>query len=419
VTAPQHAQLSIGTMEFIVLAALLTCMTALSIDILLPVLPQLAQELNVTNPNHAQWVVSAYLGGSVVGQLFVGPISDRIGRLPVLFAGLMLFVAGAAVAGTATSFDALLIARVFQGAGGAAPRIMVPSIVRDLYEGRQMARVMSLIMTTFIMVPVFAPSIGQLLGWVAGWRAPIYFLAVMGSVAFLWGWLRLTETSPRHRKSNGASADQEPVGPPISVVTAIATVFRSSTSVGYVAANGCMFGCLMSYILSAQQIFVDLYNLGEWFPVAFGTIAIAMAIAGIVNSRIVVRLGMRHVSHRALAAFVVIAMVVAAIGLSYGGKQPFWLLWLGLWAEFFCFSLIVSNFNAIAMEPLGKLAGTASSVIGSFTTLAGAMLGTAVGQSFNMTTLPLNLGFLIFSATALIIVLITERGRGFGREPTA
>jgi MFS transporter, DHA1 family, multidrug resistance protein len=406
-------------MEFIVLAALLTCLTALSIDIMLPVLPQLAHELNVTNPNNRQWVVTAYLGGSVVGQLLVGPISDRIGRLPILFAGLMLFIVGAVIAGAATSFDALLIARTVQGVGGAAPRIIVPAIVRDLYEGRQMARIMSLVMTTFIMIPVFAPSIGQLLAFAAGWRAPIYFLAVIGLLALFWGWMRLTETSPRHRKQDGAPPNAQSTSPPISVATAIATVFRSRISIGYVAANGCMFGCLMSYILSAQQIFVDVYNLDEWFPVAFGTIAIGMAISGIVNSRIVVRLGMRYVSHRALAAFLAVAIFVSAISLIYGGKQPFWLLWLGLWAQFLFFGLVVSNFNAIAMEPLGRVAGTAASVMGSYTTMSGALLGTLVGQSFNMTALPLNLGFVIFSAAALIIVLITERGRGFGREPAA
>ena len=413
---PDAADLPLSTVEFITLAALLTCLTALSIDIMLPVLPELATDLGVSNPNDRQWVVTSYLIGLVFGQIFVGTIADRYGRLPVLFAGLALFIAGAAVAASAGSFTSLLVARALQGIGGAAPRIVVTAVVRDLFKGRQMARVMSLVMTTFIMVPVFAPSLGQVLAFAGGWRTPISFLALIGCIATLWAWFRLPETSPRHgRQRDRSTALTAPVG----FFEAFASVFRSRISVGYVAANGFMFACLMSYILSSQQIFVDIYALGPLFPVAFGAIAIAMALAGILNSRIVVRLGMRTVSHRALVAFTTIAIVLCAISFQYDGRPPFWVLWCGLWLQFFFFGLIVSNFNAIAIEPLGRVAGTASSAMGSYTTFAGAGFGMLVGQAFNMTTLPINIGFVVFSVLALIIVVITERDTGFGREPAA
>lgn len=412
------ADLPISTTEFIALAALLTCLTALSIDIMLPVLPELANNLGVTNPNDRQWVISSYLGGLVFGQIFVGTIADRHGRLPVLFIGLALFIAGASVAALADSFNWLLAARFIQGVGGAAPRIIVLAVVRDLFQGRQMARIMSLIMTTFIMVPVFAPALGQLLAFAAGWRAPIMVLAIMGCITAIWAWLRLPETSPRHR-AGPAGEGAERLPPPIAFTEAFGAVLSSRTTIGYVAANGFMFGCLMAYIMSSQQLFVDIYALGALFPLAFGAIAVAMAISGFVNSRIVVRLGMRHVSHRALVAFAATAGGLCILSLAYDGRPPFWFLWCGLWLLFFFFGLIVSNFNAIAIEPLGRVAGTASSVMGSYTTFAGAGLGIVIGQAFDMTALPISIGFLVYAVSALIIVMITERGNGFGRELAA
>lgn len=405
---PSRSDLPISTLEFIPLAALLTCLTALSIDIMLPVLPDLARDLGVIEANKQQLVVTSYLGGLVIGQLVVGTVSDRYGRLPILYGGLALFIVGAAVASQATTFDWLLVARALQGMGGAAPRIVTTAVVRDLYAGRQMARILSMVMTTFIMVPIFAPSLGQLLALVVDWRAPILFLAIAGALAALWAWLRLPETSPRHAARQ--PHDPEPA-PPIRLTAALQAIYQSRLTVGYVIANGFMFACLMAYILSSQQIFVDVYHLGEWFPLAFGALASAVAIAGLVNARIVVRLGMRSVSHRALIAFLSVAIGLAAIGLIYAGRPPFWVLWLGLWLAFFFFGLIVSNFNALAIEPLGHVAGTASSVMGSYTTLSSALFGTLTGQLFDGTTLPLNLGFVAFSGTALVIVLVTERGK--------
>jgi DHA1 family bicyclomycin/chloramphenicol resistance-like MFS transporter len=426
-TAGRIAGLPLTTFEFITLAALLTCLTALSIDIMLPVLPDLAAGLGVERDNHRQWVVTSYLIGLVLGQLVVGSLSDRAGRLPILFAGLILFTLGAAVASGAQSFSWLLAARFLQGIGGAAPRVVVVAVVRDLFEGRLMAKTMSLVMTTFILVPVIAPTIGQFLGAVGGWRAPIYVLAIVGVIAFAWSWIRLPETSPHHRgRSRVPSPGARHVvridgAPPLSAVpvaftSALAAVARTPVSMAYIAANGFMFACLMSYILSSQQIFVDVYGLGPWFPIAFGSVAMAMAAAGLTNSQIVMRFGMRTVSHRALLAFSIVAAAIAALTWANAGRPPLFLLWGGLVTLFFFFGLVVSNFNAIAMEPLGAVAGTASSIMGSYTTLAGAGFGTFVGQFFDQTALPLSLGFVIFSASALVIVIATEGLEGFGRD---
>jgi DHA1 family bicyclomycin/chloramphenicol resistance-like MFS transporter len=425
--ASTGSPLPLSNLEFVTLAALLTCLTALSIDIMLPVLPDLAEALGVVRDNDRQWVVTSYLIGLVLGQLVAGGISDRSGRLPVLFAGLVLFTIGAALASAAQSFSWLLAARFLQGLGGAAPRVVVVAVVRDLYEGRQMARVMSLVMTTFILVPVIAPSLGQILGFIGGWRAPIYVLALVGIIAFAWAWLRLPETSPRHRgtrrgPSPGArhvvriDGGPPPGSKPVGFLNALRVVLTTPVSLAYIVGNGFMFACLMSYILSSQQVFVDVYGLGAWFPIAFGSVAMSMAAAGLTNSQIVMRYGMRTVSHRALLVFATVACLIAVVSFSYGGRPPLALLWIGLVILFFFFGLVVSNFNAIAMEPLGDVAGTASSLMGSYTTLSGALFGTLVGQFFDQTALPLGIGFVVFSLSALFLITATEGVDRFARS---
>ena len=388
--------------EFIALAALLISLTALSLDIMLPVLPDIAAALDVRSANDRQWVIGSFIGGLLIGQLGFGYLADRYGRILPLVIALALFVVASLLAAAATDFATLLVARTVQGIVAAAPRIIVVAIVRDLFVGRYMARTMSTIMTVFIMVPIFAPALGQLLAQTAGWRAPFVFLGLAGAIACVWTWARLPETRPA-----GEDARERRLG----LAGAFAKVVQTPRAIGYILASGFMFAVLFSYIISAQQIFVDVYNLGDWFPLAFGSIAATMALANFTNSRVVVALGMRRVSHLALACFCLLglAMLVAALCMTV----PMALLWSWLAAEFFLFSLIVANFNALAMEPLGDVAGTAASVMGFVTTLIAGIAGAVVGQMFDGTALALIVAFFIGPVLALVTVLAIEGRAGF------
>jgi DHA1 family bicyclomycin/chloramphenicol resistance-like MFS transporter len=403
----QPPRLTLPFMEFVALIASMMALTALSIDIMLPALPQIGEALGVSNVNDRQQVVIAYVLGFAAGQIVYGPLSDRWGRKPVLLTGFALFIAGSAAALMAPTFDTLLLARVLQGIGAASPRVMGFAIVRDLFTGRQMARVMSLAMMVFIVIPVLAPGAGQVLMGLGSWRTPFDALLVCGVLAGAWVAWRLPET---RQTVPGV------VTPSLRV--SAAAVLRVPQTIGYMAGSGFMFGCLMGYVASAQQVFVDVFQLGPLFPVAFGAIASVMAVASFVNAQLVERLGMRLVSHTALGGFMAAALLLVAAAAS--GLAALWLFSLLVAACFFCFGLIAPNFNALAMEPQGANAGMASSLIGFYSTGVGALIGGLVGHQFDGSVLPLAGGFLACSvATAMTVLAIEGRAGLFGRNRAA
>ncbi|WP_207479653.1 multidrug effflux MFS transporter [Arenibaculum pallidiluteum] len=396
--------------EFVGLIALMMAITALSIDIMLVALPDIAHSFAVARPNDRQLVVTTYMIGFAVGQPFHGPLSDRFGRKPVLILGLLIFSIGAVGSALATGFTGLLAARALQGFGAAAPRIVAIAIVRDCFAGRDMARVMSFVMMVFIIVPVLAPALGEAILQFGPWPWIFGFLLLTAAAALLWSALRLPETRP--------AADRLPLSG-AALTGAFLKVVTTRRTLGYTVAMGFLFGGLLSYVGSAQQIFVDVYGLGSMFAVMFGAIAVTMALASLVNARLVVRLGMRRVSHLALAGYVAAGLAMALLG--FPTHPPLWLLGAFLGIVFFCFGLIAPNFNALAMEPLGRVAGMASSFIGFYTTAFGALVGWAVGQAFDDTVRPLVVGFAAMGALALLTVLKTEGRllvRG-GEEPAA
>lgn len=391
--------------EFVALVALMMGLTSFAIDNLLPAFDVLRAAFAVADPNHAQLTVYVYMIAFALGQFVYGPVSDMIGRRPALLAGLVIFAAGCVLAIAATSFSLLLAARAIQGVGSAAARVLAVTIVRDRFVGRDMARVMSLTMMVFLIVPIFAPAIGSLLLALGGWRT--IFAATLGLGVLLAAWFgrRMPETlHPEHRFPFSLA----------QVVKALRLTVTTRVSIGYATGVGLMMGCLMAYIGSAQQILeTSVYGLGPVFSLYFGVIAALMGVGSLVNSRLVRRLGMRRMGHAGLCGFAFVAAVQLAGALAFGGHPP--LAWFvsTVALNLMLFSLTVPNFNALAMEPLGTVAGTASSFIGAYTTLFGALCGLAVGQAFNGTVIPLAAGFVILSAACVAVVLWTEKGRLF------
>lgn len=400
--------LSIPFVEFVGLIAALMALTALAIDIMLPALPEIASTFGVARDNDRQLVIILYMAGFSVGQMLFGPLSDRLGRKPVLMTGLAIFILGTLGAILAGTFETLLIARIIQGVGAASPRIIAVAVVRDLYSGRQMARVMSFAMMVFIMIPVFAPSIGQAVVLFGDWHWIFAVLLAMAVLAAVWSGTRLPETAGPALGTDRAMT----LGKSL-----MAAILNPQTS-GYGVAGGFMFGCLLAYVASAQQVFVGVFGMGENFPIIFGALASAIAFASFANARLVGRLGMRWVSHSALVAFIGVAILLAiAAALSVAG---FWLFAAAVGVQFFLFGLIAPNFNALAMEPQGHNAGMASSVIGSLGTAIAAIAGGIVGASFDGSIFPITAGFAVCSIIAGLIVLYIEGSKGlFGRNRPA
>ena len=409
--ATAEPKLPISFREFLLLTALLNSLTAMSIDIMLPSLPSMGAAFGVPTANDQQLIITYYFLGLATGQLFYGPLSDRHGRKPLLLLGLCIYLVAAIAAVTVGEFNHLLWARLLQGFGGAATRVLAVAIVRDLFAGRQMARVMSMVMTVHILVPMFAPALGQGIAALGGWRSVFYFLIAVALVDMAWSWMRLPESrGPRlpADKPTPGSAGSVPTARP-SYGAAMRATLANRTTTGYAVASSFVFGCLATYLATAQQVFGDVYQLGNKFPLAFGLIASLIAAANITNTRLVMRLGMRRVSHTALAGFIGLAVLLVLA--TARGNPPLAVFGPLLALTFFCFGLMMSNFNAIAMQPMGRIAGMAASLTGFYTTAAGATFGWLVARQFDGTVRPLSLGFLVLGLLTACAVVWTE-GRG-------
>ncbi|WP_310618989.1 multidrug effflux MFS transporter [Flexibacterium corallicola] len=392
----------IGFLEFIALLAALMALNALSIDIMLPALPLIGEDLAVYDPNNRQLLITAYLTGLAVASLVFGPLSDWLGRKKVLLFGLALFTVGTVFSATAETFETMLIARVIQGVGAASPRVMSISMVRDWYSGRQMGRVMSLAMTVFMIAPIVAPSIGQSVLLVGPWRWVFFLLTVVGTVILLWSALRLPESlPPENRRKIGFR----------SVLSAYKSTLTIRLTFGYMLAASLVMGCLFGFINSSQQIFMDVFKLEESFPLIFGFIALSLAASSFINAQLVERWGLRKLSHAAVLCFTLVNIINAIIG--YTEHASLWNFVLLQFVAMFFFGFIGANFNTMAMEPLGKIAGTGSAMLGFFTTMVGALLGAGIGHFFDHSTLPYTLSCAILGLAATLVVFITEKGRLF------
>jgi len=399
--AEKHAAHSIGFLEFVILAAATMSTQAIAIDAMLPAFPTIVSALNVGDPNHGQWIVTAYMTGMGLGQLFWGMLSDRFGRRPILLGGLTLYVIAALLCSLSGTFEALLAWRFVHGLAAACVTV-TRSVVRDLYSGRQMARVMSLTFVVFLTVPILAPSLGQLILVVAPWRYIFVVFALFAAMVAAWGYLRLPETlHPEYRMTLTRQ----------HVLSAAKLVLGTRASIFYTLAMMVMFGTIMAYVGMVAQIFSEVFHRPKLMPSMFALCAIFMGMAAYLNSRIVERLGMRLISHTALLLFIAVTalhVLVAALGL-----ERIWTFVVLQSLTMATFSLSVSNFGAMAMEPMGSIAGIAASLQGFISTFSGALVGIFIGEQFNGTTVPLAAGALCCGFISLAFVLLAERGRLF------
>lgn len=377
-------------------------LNALSIDIMLPALSEIGEALNRPG-NDAQLIVTVYVFGFGLAQLVYGPLADALGRRVVLLSALAAFVAATVACVFAKDFTGLLVARGLQGVAAAATRVVAVAAVRDLVSGRRMAEIMSFAMMVFMAAPIFAPALGQLILFAADWRWIFGALVLGGAVLAVWMHVRLPETlRPENRI---------PLAPRSAALNYWLAA-KNRVSLGYILASALIFGALFAFIATSEQVIAGLYGLENWFALAFAGVAIGLAAANVVNARIVGRLGMRRVSHGALAAFIVISGLHTLISL--GGAPPFWLFYILLGSGMVMFAMMGANFSALMMEPAGARAGTAAALYGAVTSVSGAVLGSLIGRAYDGSVTPILAGMTLLGVLALIVVWITERGRLFG-----
>lgn len=387
----------LSQVEFIALIAMLFANIAFSIDSMMPALPAIARDLALADPNTAQLVLTSFVLGMGIGTLFVGPLSDSFGRKPVILVGTALFIMAAMAAYFAPTIESMLAARVVQGLGAAAPRIVTLAVVRDLYKGREMARVVSFAMMIFTLVPAVAPLIGSGIIALLGWREIFLSFVVFILIAVIWFILRQPETLP--------PAARKPMQlRPLK--QAFTEVMRNRVVLTSVAVQTLVFACLFGTISSTQQVFDTSFGRGDSFPLWFALIAVLSGSASFLNAAVVVRLGMRLLVTWTLAAVAVVSVVFWGLSISgLLGQQALFAAYV-IWniSIFMMAGMTLGNLNAMALEPMGHIAGMAASVTGAISTILGVAIAAQIGLSFDGTPTPLALAVVVLTAAGYILM---------------
>ncbi len=392
--------LSMG--EFVPLLAFMISMVALAIDAMLPALPHIGQELGVKAVNDQQLIILALFLGLGISQMFYGPLSDSIGRKRAIYGGLIIFIIGTLVSIFSTNFEVMLVGRVLQGAGAAAPRIVCIALVRDQYEGREMARIMSFVMGVFILVPAIAPALGQGIIMLFHWRIIFVLFLFHAIVAWIWFGLRQPETLPKELR----------VPFSIRVIwSGVKETCLNRVALGYTIIAGMVFGAFVGFLSSAQQMFGTIYKITDLFPLYFAVLALSVGLSSFINARLVIKLGMRRLSAFALIVLTATSITYFSYLTSINGAPDLLLNMIYFISVFLCMGFLFGNANALAMEPMGHIAGTGAAVIGSISTLISVLLGTFIGQMFDGTVMPLVSGFALLGMMAIMVMYWTERGR--------
>lgn len=384
-----------GEREFIAMSACMMSVFAVSMDCFLPGMTVMGRDLAVANANDIQYVVTALVLGGGIGQILYGPVSDSIGRKPTVYLSLGIFVLGSVVCIAAPNLTVLLAGRVIQGIGAAGPRIVTVAIIRDQYAGRDMARIMSFALAVFVVMPILAPFMGQGVLLLATWRVLFGIVLIMSVVLLIWFAVRQPETLAATRKRRFS------VGP---VMDAVWETMSTRITLGCTFAAGCATGGMFAYVMTAPQILQGMYGVGAQFPLYFAAVGAAFGAAALLNGRLVNRYGMRRLCDLTLVLQVLCAAGFAVIVWRYGGQPPLWSLMIFLSLMFGAVGFLFGNFNALAMEPLGHIAGSAAGVVGSFNWFLGMLTGGFVGQLYNGSVLPLAISYVIFGAAALAVM---------------
>ena len=387
--------------------AMIMALTALAIDIMLPTFGAVRSEFGLPADSTAPAaIVTFFFLGLASAQVFFGPLADRFGRKAVLYAGLVVYVGSALSATLAPTLEMVLVSRFIWGVGAAAPRVVAISMVRDAYEGEAMARTMSVIMSIFVLVPVVAPSVGALILNVASWRWVFGACALFAVAMALWT-LRLPESlKPENRLPLRFD----------SISTAAKTVLKNRQTVGYALAMTFVFGVFMSYLASSELIVSDVFDRAEQFPYIFGGLAAVMGAAMLANAAIVSRVGLRRLVRAVLVLYVTGAIGLVVLAVVTDGVPAFWIFLIGLAFMLSMHAILIPNFSTLAMNPMGKVAGTAAALIGTISTAGGAALGSVLDRTFDGTVLPFTLGLLGYGIVAAGFVWWAEKGRLFATD---
>lgn len=381
-------------LEFIALMASLMSIVALALDALLPALDVIGMAIGTTEPMDNQLLITMFFLGLGIGPLIFGPISDSLGRKPVVYMGFALFGLASLVCIYANSLEMMVAGRILQGIGLSAPRTISIAMVRDLFSGDYMARIMSFVTVVFILVPIIAPAVGKLVLDHFNWQAIFYVQLVFGLLVSLWFWRRQSETHPVEKREKFTSH---------IFMDGLKELIKYRTTMGYTLISGFIAGSFMVYLSTSQQIFEQQYLLKEEFPYIFAALAISIGSATFLNGTLVLRFGMEKLVTTALLAFFGISLLYLL--LFYNTPNPsIWILLVFFGGQFFAIGFLFGNLRALAMQPVGHIAGIGAAITGFIATIMAVPISTYIGRYVGDTVLPLFIGFLVCALLSIGIL---------------
>ncbi len=385
--------------EFVALMASLMSIVALSIDALLPALPEIGKHLNVVNTTDNQLLITMFFLGLGFGQLIFGPLSDSFGRKPLVYFGFIVFIIGSIICVTTKNFDMMILGRIIQGIGLSSPRSLALSMIRDSYSGDYMAKIISIVVMFFILIPVIAPTLGQFLLTFFNWESIFYVNLIFGVGIMIWFWQRQPETLPKEKRIKFSSH---------LFIDGTREFFKHKGAVAFTLVSGFITGSFMVYLSTAQQIFQDQYELAEMFPYIFASLAISIGLATFMNSRLVVKYGMWRIAYVATIAYAAISVLYLV--LYWSGNNPSIYILLSFFAlQFFAVGFLFGNLRALAMQPLGHIAGIGAAINGFISTVMAVPIANYIGGFVVDSVLPLFIGFSIFGVLSLLVFLVLKR----------
>lgn len=393
----------LGQIEFISLMALLTALTAMSIDAILPALMDIRRDLELADANSTQLVVTLFVLGMVFGEIIFGPLADAFGRKRMIQLGLALYGIGILMAVSAQTLEWVLLGRVLQGFGVAAPKVVTRAIVRDMYSGNAMARIMSLVMSIMILTPMLAPLVGQTVLLAGTWRWVFGLFFIHALISAIWFGIRQPETLDK--------ADRIPLNLPALLRNARAIVGNGRVMYATLAA-GLLFGSILCYVSMAQDVFVDLYDKGVWFPLWFGALALPGSLSSLVNARFVEKYGMETLTNLGFWGITISSSLLVLAAFIYDGVPPFWMFFLLCFLNASCFGSVFGNINSIAMEWLGRVAGLGSAIIASLSSLVAVAVSVPIGRFYDGTIMPVAIAYLLAGIGGVWCLRMIKRTKG-------
>ena len=381
-------------LEFVALMAALMSIAALALDALLPALDIIGLSVGVTNPTQNQLLITLFFLGLGTGPLIFGPISDSIGRKPVVYMGFALFILASLMCVYSKSFEWMITGRILQGVALSAPRTISIAMIRDMFSGNYMARIMSFVTVIFILVPIIAPALGKWVLDLFGWEAIFHVQLFFSVLVCLWFWKRQPETlEVRNRVSFRAKV----------FVEGYKELMNYRQTMLFTLIWGFITGSFLVYLSTSQQIFQVQYALKESFPYIFAALAITIGAATLLNGTLVLRFGMLRLVTLATIAYALVASIYVVLFFN-GDNPPFWVLLLFCGLQFFAVGFIFGNLRALAMEPVGHIAGIGAAITGFLATMMGVIISTFIGRYVEDSVLPMFIGFMVCGIMSLLIL---------------